>query len=31
MFAIYDTGGLRFRDTLEKLRQVQPASAAARL
>lgn len=31
MFAIYDTNGLRFRDTLEKLRQVQPISAAARL
>ncbi len=31
MFAIYDIEGLRFRDTLEKLRQVQPASAAARL
>lgn len=31
MFAIYDTGGLRFRDTLEKLRQVQPTSAAVGL
>lgn len=29
MFAIYDTEGLRFRDTLEKLRQVQPATATA--
>ena len=27
MFAVYDTEGLRFRDTLEKLRQVQPATA----
>ena len=27
MFAVYDTDGLRFRDTLEKLRQVQPAIA----
>lgn len=31
MFAIYDTEGLRFRDTLEKLRQVQPVLVAARL
>ena len=28
MFAIYDTNGLYFRDTLEKLRQVQPVAAA---
>ena len=28
MFAIYDLGGLRFRDTLEKLRRVQPTTAA---
>ena len=27
MFAVYDTEGLRFSDTLEKLRQVQPATA----
>ncbi|MBT3203624.1 MAG: CBS domain-containing protein [Gammaproteobacteria bacterium] len=31
MFAIYDIQGLRFRDTLEKLRQVQQPSATARL
>lgn len=31
MFAIYDTEGLRFRDTLEKLRQVGPVFDAARL
>ena len=31
MFAIYDTEGLRFRDTLEKLRQVQPVLAASRI
>jgi CBS-domain-containing membrane protein len=29
MFAIYDKAGLRFRDTLEKLRQVQPVTATA--
>lgn len=29
MFAIYDTDGLRFRDTLEKLRQLKPVTAAA--
>ena len=31
MFAIYDTEGLRFRDTLEKLRQVQPVLVTSRL
>lgn len=31
MFAIYDTEGLRFRDTLEKLRQVQPVTTNAGL
>jgi acetoin utilization protein AcuB len=31
MFAIYDTEGLRFRDTLEKLRQVQPLPATTRV
>ncbi len=29
MFAIYDIGGLRFRDTLEKLHQVQKTTATA--
>ncbi len=28
MFAIYNTEGLRFRDTLEKLRQIQPPLAS---
>jgi CBS-domain-containing membrane protein len=30
MFAIYDTNGLYFRDTLEKLRQLQPVTAATK-
>jgi len=30
MFAIYDTNGLYFRDTLEKLRQLQPVTVATK-